>query len=149
MLQPRCATSRLCCAASVRVSRLVAASVAPEFKLVDGQIERMHLIVTQLQQCARPAEFVGYVKAVDPPRALDDCLVLAAHQIASTGIRVERNHPPTLAPAINRQALQQVLVNQMVNAIHAMAQGGTLRLSTRHTHSDAVAIEVADTSSGQ
>ena len=81
MLQPRCTTSRPCCAASVRVSRLVAASVAPEFKLVDEQIERMHLIVTQLQQCARPAEFVGYFKAVDPPRALDDCLVLAGHQI--------------------------------------------------------------------
>ena len=125
-----------------------AASVAPELRLVDEQIERMRLIVTQLLQFARPAEFAGYVEAVDPARALDDCLVLAGHQIARTGIHVERNYRATLAPAINRQELQQVLVNLIVNAIHAMPKGGTLQLGTRDTGSDTVEIEVADTGSG-
>ena len=122
--------------------------IAPELRLVDEQIERMRLIVTQLLQFARPAEFAGYVEAVDPARALDDCLVLAGHQIASTGIRVERDYRATRAPAINRQELQQVLVNLMVNAIHAMPQGGTLHLATRDAGDDAVEIDVADTGSG-
>ena len=85
---------------------------------------------------------------MDPARALDDCLVLAGHQIARTGIHVERNYRATLAPAINRQELQQVLVNLIVNAIHAMPKGGTLQLGTRDSGSDTVEIEVADTGSG-
>ena len=125
-----------------------AATVAPELKLVDEQIERMRLIVTQLLQFARPAEFAGYVEAVDTARALDDCLVLAGHQIARTAIRVERNYRATRTPAINRQELQQVLVNLIVNAIHAMPRGGTLQLGTRDTGSDTVEIDVADTGSG-
>ena len=125
-----------------------AASVAPELKLADQQIERMRLIVTKLLQFARPAEFAGYVEAVDPARALDDCLVLAGHQIASTGIRVERDYRATRLPAINRQELQQVLVNLVVNAIHAMPQGGTLHLGTRDTGNDTVEIEITDSGSG-
>ena len=124
------------------------ATVAPELKLVDEQIERMRLIVTQLLQFARPAEFVGYIESVDPARALDDCLVLAGHQIARTGIAVQRDYRATAQPALNRQELQQVLVNLIVNAVHAMPQGGTLTLATRDGADDTVEIEVADTGLG-
>lgn len=124
------------------------ARVAPELKLVDEQIERMRLIVTQLLQFARPNDFAGYVVAVDPAKALDDCLVLAGHQIARTGITVQRDYRATRQPAINRHELQQVLVNLIVNAVHAMPQGGTLTLSTRDEGEDGVAIEVADSGTG-
>ena len=124
------------------------ARVAPELKLMDEQVERMRLVVTQLLQFARPTEYAGYVEAVDPARALEDCLVLAGHQMASTGIRIERDYRGTRWPAINRHELQQVLVNLMVNAIHAMPQGGTLRLSTRDDGEQALEITVADTGAG-
>jgi two-component system, NtrC family, sensor kinase len=125
-----------------------AAPVAAELKLVDEQIERMRLIVTQLLQFARPTEFAGYVEAVDIHKALEDCLVLAGHQIASTGIAVRRDFRATRAPQLNRHELQQVLVNLIVNATHAMPQGGTLGLATRDEGEDAVVIEVADTGGG-
>ena len=124
------------------------ARVAPELTLMDEQIERMRLIVTQLLQFARPAEFAGYVEVVDAARALDDCLVLAGHQIARTGIEVQRDYRATVQPAINRHELQQVLVNLIVNAIHAMPEGGTLTLVTRDIAVDTMAIEVADTGAG-
>jgi two-component system NtrC family sensor kinase len=124
------------------------APVRAELKLVDEQIERMRLIVTQLLQFARPTEFAGYVEAVDIHKALDDCLVLAGHQITRTGISIERSYRATRAPQLNRHELQQVLVNLMVNAVHAMPQGGTLSLATRDDGDDAVAIEVADTGNG-
>jgi signal transduction histidine kinase len=124
------------------------ARVAPELRLVDEQIERMRLIVTQLLQFARPAEYAGYVEAVDTARALDDCLVLVNHLLARTGIRVQRDARATRSVAINRQELQQVLVNLLVNAIHAMGSGGTLALATRDVGEDEVAISVADSGPG-
>ena len=125
-----------------------AARVAPELKLMDEQIERMRLVVTQLLQFARPTEFAGYMEPVDTARALEDCLVLAGHQIARTGIRIERDYRASHVPVLNRHELQQVLVNLIVNAIHAMPQGGTLRLSTHDEGSSAVHIQVADTGAG-
>jgi two-component system, NtrC family, sensor kinase len=125
-----------------------AAPVQAELRLVDEQVERMRLIVTQLLQFARPGEFAGYVEPVDTARALDDCLLLAGHQIARTGIAVQRDYRATRAPAINRQELQQVLVNLIVNAIHAMPGGGTLTLATRDLARDAVQVRVVDTGSG-
>jgi len=124
------------------------ARVAPELKLVDEQIERMRLIVTQLLQFARPGEYAGYVESVAPARVIEDCLVLVGHLLAKTGITVQRDLQATRSVAINRQELQQVLVNLFVNAIHAMDQGGTLRLSTRDSGVDGLEIAVSDTGTG-
>ncbi|MBI5716425.1 MAG: cache domain-containing protein [Burkholderiales bacterium] len=126
------------------------AKVAPELKLVDAQIERMRLIVTQLLQFARPAEFAGYVDSVDVSRLLDESLVLVQHLLAKTRIEVRRDFRATGAAgtvAINRQELQQVFVNLLVNAIHAMPEGGRLELGTRTTGGE-VWCEVADTGPG-
>jgi C4-dicarboxylate-specific signal transduction histidine kinase len=124
------------------------ARVAPELHLVDEQIERMRLVVTQLLQFARPAEYAGYVEALEPARALDDCMVLVNHLLAKSGITVRRDNQATRTVAINRQELQQVLVNLLVNAIHAMEAGGSLLLTTRDAGSDGVNIAVADTGPG-
>lgn len=124
------------------------ARVAPELRLVDEQIERMRLIVTQLLQFARPTEFAGYVESVEPARAFEDCLVLVGHLLAKTRIELVREFHATRTVSINRQELQQVLVNLLVNAIHAMADGGTLRIGTRDTGPDAVELSVADSGPG-
>jgi two-component system NtrC family sensor kinase len=124
--------------------------VAPELKLVDAQIERMRLIVTQLLQFARPAEFAGYVDSVDVARLLDESLVLVQHLLAKTRIEVKRDFRAAggaATVAINRQELQQVFVNLLVNAIHAMPEGGRLELGTRALGAE-VWCEVADTGPG-
>ena len=129
-----------------------AVPVAAELKLVDQQIERMRLIVTQLLQFARPAEFAGYLAAVNAGQALDDGLVLTGHLLARTRIAVVRDFAATHSAGINHQELQQVLVNLLVNAIHAMPDGGTLTLTTADWVGPAgqpgVRISVTDTGPG-
>jgi signal transduction histidine kinase len=125
-----------------------AKAVRSELVLVDEQIERMRLIVTQLLQFARPDEYAGYIEDVDTEAVLEGCLVLVGHLLAKTHIRIERDLRATRRPAINRGELQQVLVNLLVNAIHTLHEGGTLRLTTRDEADDKVKIEVADTGPG-
>jgi C4-dicarboxylate-specific signal transduction histidine kinase len=126
--------------------------VHTELKLMDQQVDRMRLIVTQLLQYARPNDYAGYVEAVDLNAALSSSLVLVEHLLARTKIRVERQLNATLQAPINRQELQQVLINLMINAIQAMPEGGTLTLRTTD-QTDAhgrpgVLTEVCDTGAG-
>ena len=126
-----------------------AAKVGSELKLVDAQIERMRLIVTQLLQFARPNEFAGYVGPVDVGGTLEDSLLLVDHLLARTRIAVQRRFSAQRQPSLNRHELQQVIVNLLVNAIQAMPDGGTLTLATRDsTETDGVEIEIADTGPG-
>jgi len=129
-----------------------AGPVAAELQLLDAQVERMRLIVTQLLQYARPTEYAGYVESIDVNRALEDCLVLVAHLLAHTRIQVVRDLQATRHAGINRQELQQVVINLLVNAIQAMPDGGTLTLATRNWQSadglPGVALTVEDTGPG-
>jgi two-component system NtrC family sensor kinase len=123
--------------------------VRAELKLLDEQVERMRLIVTQLLQFARPTEFAGYVEAVDTTRLVDDSLVLVGHLLAKTNIALERDLRATRRPMLNRPELQQVLVNLLVNAIHAMPDGGTLTLASRDADdADTMELSVTDTGPG-
>lgn len=127
-------------------------SVEAEFKLMDQQVDRMRLIVTQLLQHARPSDFAGYIESVDTQRALENSLVLVGHLLARTGITVVRDFQATQPVEINRQELQQVLVNLLINAIQAMPGGGTLLLRSRDQvntqGAPGVTMQVADSGLG-
>jgi two-component system NtrC family sensor kinase len=105
--------------------------VKSELKLLDEQVERMRIIVTQLLQYARPTEYAGYVETLDINRTVHDCLVLVGHLLSQTSIAVQQDLQATRRAGCNRQELQQVIINLLINAIQAMPEGGTLRLETR------------------
>jgi two-component system, NtrC family, sensor kinase len=131
-----------------------AAPVRDEIRLIDAQVERMRLIVTQLLQYARPNEYAGYVERLDAAEVVRDSLVLVRHLLERERVRLDNRCVPGHAPrvAINRQELQQVLINLMVNAVQAMAEGTdrerVLTLALREAVDGAVCIEVADTGPG-
>jgi two-component system NtrC family sensor kinase len=126
--------------------------VAAEFKLLDQQVERMRLIVTQLLQYARPTEYAGYVESIDVNRTVEDCLVLVGHLLGHTRIEIVRELQATARAGFNRQELQQVVINLLINAIQAMPQGGTLTLRTRNrldmNQDPGLVIEVLDSGPG-
>jgi C4-dicarboxylate-specific signal transduction histidine kinase len=126
--------------------------VAAELQLLDQQVERMRLIVTQLLQYSRPTDYAGYVVPVDVNQTLNHALLLVAHSLASTRIDVQRDLQASTLAGFNAQELQQVVINLLLNAIQAMPDGGVLLLRSRDQldeHGRAgVLIEVCDSGAG-
>ena len=60
----------------------------------------------------------------------------------------KRDLRATRLALINRQELQQVLINGLVNAIQAMPEGGTLALASRDSGDAQIEIDIADTGPG-
>jgi two-component system NtrC family sensor kinase len=105
--------------------------VRTELQLLDQQIERMRLIVTQLLQYAKPDDYAGFIESLDINCSLDEALVLVGHLLTNDSIEVQQYRLATARVALNRQELQPVMVNLLVNALQAMPQGGRLLLHTQ------------------
>lgn len=122
-----------------------------EIRLIQDQVFRIRLIVTKLLQFARPAEYVGYLEPVRLDQVVQDSLVLVAHQMKKTSVAVTQEMQATRTVTTNRNELQQVLINLMVNALQAMPEGGTLRLITGDREENGVSggfVAVADSGPG-
>jgi signal transduction histidine kinase len=122
-----------------------------EFRLLDEQIHRISQIITKLLQFARPEEYAGYIERHAPGSVVQDCLPLVQHLLNKTDIKVVREDRASRLVLMNRTELQQVVINLIVNAIHAMPDGGTLTLRSFDADRDGgpgIAVEVADTGMG-
>lgn len=122
-----------------------------ELRLLDEQIHRISQIVTKLLQFAKPEEYADYVESHRLQDVIEDCLPLVQHLLHKSEIVIVRQEDANRQVFMNRTELQQVLVNLIVNAIHAMPNGGTLTLRTSDAEIDGrlgVNIEVADTGIG-
>jgi signal transduction histidine kinase len=125
--------------------------VRTEIRLIDEQIHRIHIIITKLLQFARPGEYVGDIDQCDPAQVIADCLPLIQHLLKNSEITVHQNLHATRMVSINNTNLQQVLVNLIVNAIHAMPIGGKLTLrnfDSERNGKTGIVIEVMDTGIG-
>ena len=122
-----------------------------EIRLMDEQVGRINQIVTKLLQFAKPEEYAGFIERHDVGSVIDDCLPLVQHLLNRAAIDVKLTHTATRLIVMNRTELQQVLVNLIVNAIHAMPGGGTLTLMDQDMARDGepgILITVADTGIG-
>lgn len=128
-----------------------AAGLDTEFRLLNEQVYRVTQIVTKLLQFARPEEYADCVSRHRPADVISDCLPLVKHLLDKSEIHVSRNDAATRMVLMNRTELQQVIINLIVNAIHAMPEGGTLTLRTcdsDRAEKPGIRIEVADTGTG-
>lgn len=122
-----------------------------EFNLLDEQIHRISQIVSKLLQFAKPEEYAGYVERHAAEKVLSDSLPLVRHLLNKAKITLVRDDRSGRLVLMNRTELQQVIVNLIVNAIHAMPDGGTLTLRTSDQDIDGkpgLAIEIIDTGVG-
>ncbi|KSV66781.1 hypothetical protein N182_34755 [Sinorhizobium sp. GL2] len=122
-----------------------------EFHLIDQQMHRITEIVTKLLQFAKPQEYADSAEDYAPADIISDTLPLVQHLLKKTMITIEREDHALRLIRMNRTELQQVLVNLIVNAIHAMPRGGCLGLRTQDSDFngiEGVSINVSDTGQG-
>ena len=81
---------------------------------------------------------------LDPNEIVCESLLLVRQEIALNRVVVEENFGTVDAVAIDRQELQQVLVNLIMNALQAVETGGNVSVSTRQTANATVCISVCD-----
>ncbi|WP_354683009.1 cache domain-containing protein [Cupriavidus necator] len=122
--------------------------VRHELRLIDEQVRRIYLLTNRLLQFIRPEEFAGNMERLDVGEVAAGCLDLVRHLMKGPEIRIEQDWQATRRVRISRGELQQVVVNLLTNAIHAMPQGGTLTLATRDWDGLGVTLHVRDTGRG-
>jgi two-component system, NtrC family, sensor kinase len=128
-----------------------AAPADAELRLMDQQIHRISLMVTKLLQFASPTEYAGYMESLQATDVIADTLVLIGPLLKKAEVNVVRRDVATQDISINRNELQQVLINLITNAMHAMPGGGTLTLESEDVALNGtagVAIHVSDSGTG-
>jgi PAS domain S-box-containing protein len=110
------------------------------------QVERITKVMNQLLAFARRR--TPERRAVDFGEIVDDSLEMFQERIAQSRITVEKTIEPSM-PLVraDRDQLIQVLINLVMNSIHAMPEGGQLRLTLDRENSHA-RLGVSDTGHG-
>ena len=89
--------------------------------------ENARKIVRELSNYSRSAHNVGEAK-VDIAEVIENSLKMARHSAAFRDIKIVSDLPRGLFISANEVEAQQVFVNLLVNAVHAMGESGTLTL---------------------
>ena len=112
------------------------------------ETERIAHIVQGLLTFARKSR-QDKIETVSVNEVLERTLILSEHQLVVSNVEVVRELDPNL-PAIqaNPGQLQQVFMNLIINAYHAMPTGGALTIRTGPVPQRRVYIEVEDTGVG-
>ena len=108
--------------------------------------ENVTLVLTEMREAIERADKVTRglldfsaahqldVKAEDLNRVLENTLVLLRHELNRQQIKLVTQLAPGLPlVSIEKNQIQQVFVNLLMNAVHAMEGGGTLTLRTSQT----------------
>ncbi len=115
-------------------------------RVLDHEIDRLESVVKRFLDFTRPPEL--HQEEENLKEVLDDVLRLAHPQMEKNSIqlqtRIESDVPPVL---VDRQLLNQALMNLVMNAMEAMPDGGQLTASLER-HGEMAEIRIADTGRG-
>ncbi|MGA7874078.1 MAG: ATP-binding protein [Desulfoferrobacter sp.] len=115
-------------------------------RVMKDEVDRLNRVVTELLEFARPTEIE---KRLYPCRQiLEHTLQLVKSDAEHQSVVIEwQVVPDDLEAALDLDRFSQLLLNLYLNALHAMEQGGALKVQA-HLESDAVVFSVEDTGVG-
>ncbi len=111
-----------------------------------NEVERLSNTVQQLLEFYRPSE--GERSEVDVVQLIERVLALLERQLVERNVKVIREDERPLPAWGVSDHLHQVLLNLILNSMDAMPMGGELRIKSKSTEENEVAIFVQDTGSG-
>jgi len=119
-------------------------------ELISEKMRQMNRILDQVLSFARSSEPIK--ETVDARQLIDDVFLLTRHKLQQQGIEMRSQVAEDLPPLrADRPQVEQVLLNLILNAVDAMPNGGTLRLSASLEEFDGaphLAIGVRDNGQG-
>ena len=123
--------------------------VQDEIELVVDQIYRIKDITNNLLQYAKPDAYAGYMTEIDVNSVIEETLKLVQHLRSGADYKIDLSFKATLWININQQELQQVLVNLITNAIHALPEKeGLISIQTSDLQYRGVQIIIRDNGHG-
>ena len=120
--------------------------VKDELNMAIELVYRIKNIVDRLLQYARPDEYAGYITKVNLNELIKNSRKLIRHLENEDFFKVELDLQATKQVEISAQEFQQVIVNLMVNAIHALSDSGDglVLIKTRNGDDKGVVVCVHD-----
>ncbi len=120
--------------------------VREDLHIAEEEIARAQAIIKNLLEFSR--ESGAEVERVDVNDLLTRTLQLMQKYLQNNGVRVTTELGATPPCVANANAMRQILLNLVTNAVQAMPNGGELVLRTGMAAGDRMRLEVADTGIG-
>jgi PAS domain S-box-containing protein len=122
------------------------ADVTEGLHIAEDEIGRAQAIIKNLLEFSR--ESSAELERLDVNDLVRRTLQLLEKYLESSGVEVSAELGNVPACIANDNALRQILLNLMTNAVQAMPRGGRLAIRTFHRAPDRVHLEVQDTGIG-
>jgi PAS domain S-box-containing protein len=121
-------------------------TVRERARIIREQVSRISKIIETLLAFARPRPVPK--SPVRLEKSLEEVLNFLSEELRKREVGVERRFEPVPAIRGDGAKLQQLFLNLFLNALDAMPEGGTLRVSLESRDPDEVEVRVADTGTG-
>ena len=115
-------------------------------EFVTREVNRINRIVNGLLDYARPRKLE--LLKVNIPELVDETLSSLNANFDEHHITIKKNYNQIPPIEIDPEQIRQVLLNLILNAVEAMPNGGTIKISIQEIEREEVEIEVSDNGCG-
>lgn len=106
--------------------------VEEEVDMVIQQVYRIRSLINNLLQYSRPGHYLESYEHCSVNTIIDDTLLLVSHALEKQHVKVIKKYKADCFVEVNYQQVQQVIVNLILNASHAIEGQGSIQLTTEN-----------------